>query len=154
MYPTSTSVTSCLLTAAAWDRTLNFLVESKAITKAEVWGDGVTWGNYVEKTFEFDGKYSIDDGESYDESKTTKPENKFCLLGTGVAEDTEKKNIYDLAGNLSEWTTEAQSSEGRVSRGGSYYSNEISSPANCRDDSMPKTTRAYVGFRPTLYISL
>lgn len=38
-------------------------------------------------------------------------------LGTGVTEYTKRNNIYDLAGNCWEWTTESSSSSTRVDRG-------------------------------------
>ena len=48
---------------------------------------------------------------------TEKPDNSAYLLGTGVTDYTKKNNIYDLAGNYQEWTTESDSSGNRVGRG-------------------------------------
>ena len=91
----SSEFTSSLLTGAAWDRTLSWLEETGVVTLFEIVGDSKTWGNYEDDTF----------------SNTTE------LINTGAYNQTEKNNIYDLAGNLWEWTTEAYGTDNRVVRG-------------------------------------
>ena len=86
---------STLLTGAAWDRTLGWLEETGVVTSLEIVGDSKTWGNYRDDEF----------------SNTT------GLINTGEYGETERNNIYDLAGNLWEWTTEASNTSGRVGRG-------------------------------------
>ena len=92
---TGAEFTSSLLTGAAWDRTLSWLEETEAVSAFEIVGDSKNWGNYNDDTF----------------SNTT------GLINTGEYEETEKNHIYDLAGNLSEWTTEAYDTDLRVYRG-------------------------------------
>ncbi len=68
---------------------------------------------------------------------------------TGYVETDKIKNVYDLLGNSYEWTLEADSSDGRVGRGGSCdYSN---SPAN-RNYGGPDDTSSNYSSRLTLYI--
>ena len=86
---------STLLTGAAWDRTLGWLEETGAVTSFEIVADSSTWGNYADDEF----------------SNTT------GLINTGEYGETEKNHIYDLAGNLYEWTTEADDTDFRVDRG-------------------------------------
>ena len=86
---------STLLTGAAWDRTLGWLEETGAVTSFEIVADSSTWGNYSDDEF----------------SNTT------SLINAGEYGETKRNNIYDLAGNLSEWTTEADSTTSRVNRG-------------------------------------
>ena len=86
---------SSLLTGAAWDRTLGWLYETAAVTSEEIVVNSSSWGNYRDDTF----------------SGTT------SLINTGSMPETEKNHIYDLAGNLWEWTTEASGTAYRVSRG-------------------------------------
>ena len=86
---------STLLTGAAWDRTLGWLEETGAVTSFEIVADSSTWGNYSDDEF----------------SNTT------GLINTGEYDETEKNHIYDLAGNLREWTTEAHNTASRVNRG-------------------------------------
>ena len=85
---------SSLLTGAAWDRTLSWLEETGAITLEEIIVDSKSWGNYYDDSFSGTG-----------------------LFNTGSMEQTEKNHIYDLAGNLFEWTTEADNTVDRVGRG-------------------------------------
>ena len=92
---TSSEFTSSLLTGAAWDRTLGWLEETGAVSFIEIVGDSKTWGNYSDDEF----------------SNTT------GLINTGEYDETEKNHIYDLAGNLREWTTEANNTNDRVGRG-------------------------------------
>ena len=86
---------STLLTGAAWDRTLGWLEETGAVTSFEIVVDSSKWGNYSDDEF----------------SNTT------GLINTGECGETEKNHIYDLAGNLFEWTTEADYANRRVTRG-------------------------------------
>ena len=113
-----TNVTASLINSAVWDRTLNWLEETKAVTRAELF-DSTSWGNYENSKFNFKGKYSTDSGNTFTDvtTSTQKTENKSYLLGTGLTEYTKKNNIYDLAGNCDEWTTESISSGHRVLRG-------------------------------------
>ena len=48
----------------------------------------------------------------------SKEKDKSILLTTGASERNSAKNIYDVAGNVLEWTTESRSSsDARVDRG-------------------------------------
>ena len=87
---------STLLTGAAWDRTLCWLYETNEAggkSMAEIVGNSIRWGNYADD----------EDGNN-------------GIINTGT-ERTVANNIYDLAGNLAEWTTEALSTTNRVIRG-------------------------------------
>ncbi len=151
-----TNVTASLINSAVWDRTLNWLEETNAVTRAELF-DSTSWGNYRNSKFNFIGKYSTDDEDNFTETtaSTQKSENKSYLLGTGVTDYTKKNNIYDLAGNCWEWTTESVSSSDRVCRGGSYLGDGFVSPAYDRDKffSADDSYRS-VSFRSALYVSL
>ena len=63
-------------------------------------------------------------GAAYDQTmlfanceKATTPEKDYSTVITGNVETDCYKNIYDLCGNLYEWTTEAYDNYSRVSRG-------------------------------------
>ena len=150
-----TNVTASLINSAVWDRTLNWLEETNAVTRAELF-DSTSWGNYRNSKFNFIGKYSTDDGDNFTETtaSTQKSENKSYLLGTGVTDYTKKNNIYDLAGNCWEWTTESDSSSGRVYRGGDYYNDGFDDPA-CGSGRLSAGYSYHdVSFRSALYVSL
>ena len=87
--------TSSLLTGSAWDRTLCWLYETGEKSIMDIVGDSKNWGNYSNDTF----------SETAD------------LINTGSKTETKAKNIYDLAGNLWEWTSEALNAADRVYRG-------------------------------------
>ena len=113
--------TSMLCTGACWDSMLDFIKDSShSVTNS------TTWGNYNNsETYTINrGKYAV-----YNTSNSTlenfqdvvneypKEKGKDILLTTGATERNCSKNIYDVAGNCFEWTTESASSSIRVIRG-------------------------------------
>ena len=68
--------------------------------------------------------------------------------GQTVSKD-KLSNIYDLLGNIREWTQEAISTAYRISRGG-YYSGSYA--PSSRTDNYPASTFSSYGSRLTLYI--
>ena len=126
---------SKLISGAGWDRTLNWLIETKAKTENEVFVNSSSWGNYNDST----GNAKTNSG----------PSNMNYT--TGRNEAWKANNIYDLAGNVEDWTTEADSSVKRFSRGGVYILDGSDYPASYRheNDLVPDN---YLGFRPALYL--
>ena len=112
---------SMLCTGACWDSMLDFIKDSKhSVT------DSTKWGNYKNsETFEITrGSYAVYDTSNYTlgsfnnvGSKYSKMKDTSILLTTGATERNCSKNIYDVAGNCWEWTTESVSSSARVCRG-------------------------------------
>ena len=108
--------TSMLCTGACWDSMLDFIKDSKhSVT------DSTKWGNYKNSE-----TYKIYRGSLYNNSSwsladttngTDVTKGTSILLTTGATERNCSKNIYDVAGNCWEWTTESVSSGYRVSRG-------------------------------------
>ena len=111
--------TSMLCTGACWDSMLDFIKDSKhSVT------DSTKWGNYSNsETFEITrGAYAVYNNNTLGSSnnvgsKYSKMKNTSILLTTGATERNCSKNIYDVAGNCWEWTTESVSSSARVCRG-------------------------------------
>lgn len=124
------NITTMMITGSLWDETLDWLVssgatnsEGTALTYQLVGSNSTTFGNYYNATFNYIAK----DAEMPTATET-KETSKSVLIPTGSAEYTKTNNIYDMAGNVWEWTTEAYSTNGRVYRGGNYYGNGSSSP--------------------------
>ena len=82
-----------------------------------------------------------------DSQRTTSDKDEVELTGS-VASDISK-NIYDLAGNCTEWTMEAYNQLFRVRRGSGY---DGSNPVSFRYIGTPTANHDYDSFRPTLYI--
>ena len=62
------------------------------------------------------------------------------------------KNLYDVAGNVDEWTMEAYSSTDRVFRGGYYADSGSVRPVSIRCFGLPAGFGGNVGFRVALYL--
>ena len=87
-----TNVTSTLVYGVQWDAVMRWL--SRGTPQEQGWlTDSTGKGNYNDN----------DDSNNPDK--------------TGINDDYQMKNIYDLAGNASEWTMEADSTYRRVCRG-------------------------------------
>ena len=104
-----------LCTGACWDSMLDFIKDTKNVTSSK------DWGNYYDSE-----TYKVYRGSVYSNSAwssadvtsgTEVTKNKSVLLTTGATEGNSAKNIYDVAGNCYEWTTESNSSGNRVNRG-------------------------------------
>ena len=132
MYKDSTSVVSTLCYGVQWDAVMNFVSDATHNIK-----DSRSWGNYNNST----GAAATNSGSSN------------MNYTTGRNEAWKAKNIYDLAGNVNEWTMESYSSYNRGSRGGHYYNNGAAySAASNRYNTYPTGAVNNIGFRATLYI--
>ena len=90
-----------------YDRTLMWLIESGNKTKEQVIDDSKDWGNYKNVSFEY---------ENSSGSIVKKNANNSTRIPTGSSEFTKANNIYDLAGNVWDWTAEACGTGSRVLR--------------------------------------
>ena len=81
-------------------------------------------------------------------------ENNTSLSQIGTTND-KQCNVYDMAGNIREWTTETSSKPGNpcVNRGGSYNYDE-GNCASSHDDYYISFSDIVIGFRPILYINI
>lgn len=127
----NSTLNSSIPTGAVWDRTLGWIYETGNKTLSELVIDSKSWGNY------HDDIYTSPFSEMYN---------------TGSMSHTVANNIYDLAGNLFELTTEETMANGihSVYRGGDYSWNGYTCPAASRTCTDGESTY-YVGFRIVLY---
>ena len=133
MYPDTLDseygVTSTLVYGVQWDTALKFIG---------------TYGGDAEYAINSAGKGNYNGTEAGDPSLE---EADVC----GAYDIYRQKNIYDMAGNVSEWIMEKYSTN-RVLRGGSYYGSGLTSPASNRFDSSVVNADPGNGFRVALYI--
>ena len=156
--------TSTLMFGIQWDLVLAYL-ESKGVPAADLNDDSSSWGNYANNSFPVaeGNKYAIYNQSTYqlgewnpvpsDYEKPNSGTESRVLLSTGAVEDNSKMNIYDLAGNLWEWTLEksTNASSPCAYRGGSFRNLGSDYPASDRIGSSTSGSRYNVGFRPALY---
>ena len=119
----NTNVETEMIWGCQWDRTLMWLIESGDKTKEEICVDSTSWGNYYNSKFE----YQNSEGKI-----ETKVMNKSIKVPAGSTEYTKANNIYDLAGNVHEWTKENCINNYKTSRGGYYENNGINYNASYR----------------------
>ena len=139
----NTNVETGMIWGNQWDRTLMWLIETGSKTKEQIADDSTSWGNYYNATFEYVNSSG---------STATKNEGSSTRIPTGSAEYTKANNIYDLAGNVRDWTMEAYSTYFRVYRGGGCSSNGDDVPAYYRSYSFPTSSVNVYGCRSALYI--
>ena len=165
MYNTN-YVNSGLITGTQWDLMINFMSNEtdKSIENAgnsEKYKDlkaNCDWGNYNNTTLSnCTGKYCIASASSTtaweDNTTGSNRQSTYVILTTGSTEEVKKKNLYDVAGNLWEWTQESVSSSSYyMIRGGSFWSAYASNPACQRANTTDSNANATFGFRVVLYI--
>lgn len=148
------NIKTMMITGSLWDETLEWLVKSgatnsegTALTYQLVGSNSTTFGNYNNATF----SYIAQNAEQPVETET-KEKDKNVLIPTGSAEYTKTNNIYDMAGNVYEWTTETCSTSYRVSRGGNYNVYGRIPMAYCAYGTLPYHSHLQHGCRSLLYI--
>ena len=131
-----TGATTYLCSSYAWDTAINFIQNNGFPNYAKAREDSYN-ENWVDKNVK-DSKGNI-----------IKAANKAERLSTGKT--TPKCNIYDMGGNVSEFTTEVMpsTSEPLVLRGGDYYYNY---PAGLRYDNGTSGAGSRIGLRATLFL--
>ena len=136
-----TSVKSKLVSSYAWDTAIAFIQKTNSD-----YGSSSEEGNYKNSpTFTYTG---IADTEK---NKQTKKNGTSTLIPTG--QTIAVNNIYDMGGNVWEWTTESSSLTGYpyTTRGGGYISDFAFIPAGRRIGNSDDAN-GYRGFRLTLFL--
>jgi len=148
--------TSSLMFGVQWDLVLKYL-ETKGTAQADLKTDSTNWGNYKDNLWNITNanlKYSTNYGSEWTNGAYGKKDsNKSVLLSTGASETFSKQGIYDIAGNVWEWTLEytANSRGPCALRGGSYNNNGSRYPAANRSYNSTTGYLYDIGFRLSLY---
>ena len=177
---TGKSYTSSLMFGVQWDLVLKH-IEVKEVAKgtalatiqSALRSDSTSLGNYYNASFEINrGKYAkygalttwynynnesgLANCVTYANGTSTKvsaSSSNAILLTTGASDECKKMNIYDLAGNVWEWTLEytANTLSPCAIRGGRYFFNGSNYTASRRDGNDTTYSGNSIGFRPSLY---
>jgi len=166
LYDNNSYVQSGLITGTQWDMMMKFLSESSDYSDMK----STNWGNYDNVSLSnLRGYYtnvntsnaSTDGFKDASSFTTNSGTSSWVILTTGSTSQVLRKGLYDVAGNLWEWTQEASyvANLGYNTtyntynlRGGSFDYAYASGPACYRGyDYAPRTYTRY-GFRPVLYI--
>ena len=156
----SGNYTSSLMFGVQWDLVLQYL-ETKGTSQSDLKTNSTNWGNYEDNLWNItnaNSKYAIYDDklENFDWTSGAygiKDSDTIVLLSTGASDDFSKQGIYDLAGNVWEWTLE-YASDSRYPcaiRGGYYNLSGNLYPAAYRGNHSTTNFLNTFGFRVVLY---
>ena len=160
LYSNNSYVQSGLITGTQWDMMMKILSDSSNYSDMK----STQWGNYDNVSLtNLRGYYTnvnISDGGTEGFKKTSELKidqeiNSWVILTTASTEQVLKKGLYDVAGNLWEWTEEIAndlSNNYYMLRGGSFGVDYASRPACYRISDLALGTYTSFGFRPVLFI--
>ena len=152
----SHNVTSTLCYGVQWDAMLDFIKDSNHnVNLSSDWGaykdtNADIW-RITRTTAQF---YRYEQWHTITTELTKSASDGVKKLTTGANDNFQAKNIFDVAGNVYEWTMEARSSNLRLFRGGYCDGNGNNYPASIRNYGGNGATHSSneVGFRVALYL--
>ena len=152
----SGSYTSSLMFGVQWDLVLKYIETKNPAQKSNLLTNSTTIGNYNNNLWNItnaNAKYSTNSGSSFTACPKQKTSNASILLTTGADTSFSLMNIYDIAGNVWEWTLEntSNTSSPCAYRGGVCSRNGSSYPASNRGSNRTSYNLNYLGFRLSLY---
>ena len=152
-----------LMFGIQWDLVQKY-IETKAVAQGTAIGtiqsqlktNSASWGNYNSSLYNItngNAQYSMNNGSTWLPSPLDKTSADKILLTTKASDTFAKQNIFDLAGNVWEWTLEYSSTASTpcTIRGGSYDSTSAESNSNYRNNGNATFSYYSVGFRVTIY---
>ena len=147
--------TTSLMFGVQWDLVMKYL-ETKGTSQADLKTDSTNWGNYSNSVWNITNanlKYAPNGSGWTTATEKSKTANEEILLSTGADDSFSKMGIYDLAGNVGEWTLEYTSGTNNpcAYRGGYYTYSGSNVPAGIRFYRSTTTLYDNLGFRLALY---
>ena len=141
---TNSNIQTNMILGSLWDETLAWILKTGDKTNIEIGVDSTNWGNFYKGQFKY-----------YNNAGTlafTKYDNYSTKLPTGSSERNKANNIYDLAGNVIDFTLENFQSNTRAFRGGVYSRTGQPSIAGARSPSSVTGIVSIAGYRAYFYI--
>ena len=169
-------VTSSLIYGVQWDLVLKY-IETKLVekntgsdVKSKLISNSTTIGNYYNSEFTlnrgkfaqynslsnwFDYNYNSEATNNLVTGSQKRSQSSYengILLTTGATEATNLQNIYDIAGNVNEWTREfCDTNHPCVIRGGSYDGSGSNYPVKSHGNVSVSSYDHIIGFRVGLW---
>ena len=148
-------VTSSLIYGVQWDLILKYIENKNTTQKDNLTLNSETIGNYNNNLWNITNvkaKYSTDYGNSFIACPYKKNVNEAVLLTTGADGSFSLMNMYDIAGNVNEWTREFYNTSCPcVDRGGSYDTDSLERSAKYHSNGDSSDSSCRVGFRIGLW---
>ena len=135
--------------ARNFDKANEYKTVTSTLCYGVQWDATLTW---IDPDYTGFAKDSSGMGWYYSESGNAEQKTGIDLKEGDSVKNMTKK-IYDLAGNVREWTMESCDTRDRVCRGGIYYSSGSIVPASYRGIDNPSNSDSVIGFRVTLYLN-
>ena len=165
--------TSSLMFGVQWDLVLAFMHNKGNIADSTLTSNSTTIGNYRDSTFQLSQTVKYAMMSDWTLSSTWNPsttptanfvdssrnkiaqssEGNGILVTTGTSEKNKVMNIYDIAGNVDEWTLEKKSNTDSpcADRGGDSYDTGSKHPAAGRFSGSTDFSDYTLGFRVSLF---
>ncbi len=150
--------TSSLMFGVQWDLVLAFMHNKGNIANSVLTSNSTAIGNHVNNLWTIknaNAQYSTNVGMTFTACPNPfkKESSSGILLTTGADSSFSVQNIYDIAGNVFEWTLEKTSYDKVpcATRGGDYYNSGSVAPAARRDYNGTTGVNCGIGFRFTLW---
>jgi hypothetical protein len=160
--------TSSLIFGLQWDLTLKYIETKNSVQKYNLTTDSKTIGNYSDSEFTLNrGKfaqyndlsnwyaYNSEEKQSLVTGSQKQAQSSYLnaiILTTGAAETTNLQNIYDMAGNVWEWTLGFYDTISPcVNRGGTALNPGDGSPAKYSNNITNDGCYFDIGFRIGLW---
>lgn len=155
--------TGSLMFGVQWDLVQKY-IEAKSVSQGNSIGaiqsqlktNSTSWGNYSSSMYDIaneNAKYSTNNGGTWLPTPYNKTSAGHILLTTRASDSFAKQNIFDLAGNVWEWTLEysANTDNPCTIRGGAYESTSSENNVNYRNNGYGTFSYYSIGFRVTIY---
>ena len=164
--------TSSLMFGVQWDLVLAFMHNKGNIADSTLKSNSTAIGNYRDSVFQLSqtGQYAVFSNFSLSSTwnpsttattsfvdssrnKLVQPGTDGILVTTGTSEKNKVMNIYDIAGNVWEWTLEKTSNTNNpcADRGGFFIGTGSDYPAAGRYDDSADVSSKVIGFRVSLF---
>lgn len=137
------NVKTNVIFGSLWDETLQWFIDSGNKTLDDML-DCKSWGNCSDASFEY---------KKANGTTATKVDTERSIIPTGSSEHNKANNIYDMSGNVWEWTLEGYTVNNRRRyRGGDYNSLGTNGKAYDRGGEDPYKAYNFLGVRSYMYI--